>query len=949
MKKLCGFLKFGLPLLLMWGVFAFSVHAADEYLVIDISEGDNEDYPVTYYDTLPAAVTDDAYKTTNIVLKLIRAGTFMMGSPVSETGRDDDEDLHQVTLTQDFYMGVFEITEFQWSKIKFYETWTKEPAVNTYVTMEHIKENKQSFIKKLSRGVSLNDLEVDLPTEAQWEYACRAGTDTAYSFGSDVTDLRDYAWYEDYDNSLHEVGTKNPNPWGLYDMHGNAAEFCQDAYNSNLGTNAVTDPLYDESGTEDYDESGTKKYVEKSGVYNKSASDNRSAYRHSVDKGGSNTTGFRICVAPPPPPPTYELTVVSGSGGGSYTNGHVQQIIADAPPAWYEFDQWTGTVADASAPTTTVTIGTADITVGATYKACTYDISVSNGTASASVATNAQVVTIYADPPATETNVFYRWEGDVATVADISAMTTTVTVAGDDVTLTAVYRDAPYYLTVNNGTGAGYHFEGEVVSITATAPEALHTFWWDGDNTSVADPEAWNTTLIMPGADITITATYPDIKYTLTVVNGYGSGSYVDGTEVNVSPKTPPSDMHVFDQWSGDTPGLQSFLTEATVFTIDGADALIEPHYKPVAAVQGDYMVVDLTGSPYEITYMDAPPAGGWNNDYKDYLMPFRRVLSGTYMMGAGTVDNEDEHQVTLTEAFYIGVFEVTQGQWKKVKGSYPLAGYTDSNRAYHPVENVTFDEIRGNYFDGYNWPMDDNVASNSFLGVMRRETGSDGFNLPTEAQWEYACRAGSTGDFYGDPLESIAVYSWNSDEHTAEVGSMIPNAWGLYDTLGNVFEWTLDWFRGHGLGTEAQIDPVGPDEPDKTGPLNNWYSRVIRGGAYISLNYGTFQPLKTATRGVQMTTTNQTFTGFRLIKNVGVPHTLTIVGGKVNNGGPFCYPYRARIAISAEEPAGQNQIFDYWKVEPEGVFAGPLFDASSRDTIISMPADDIIVSAQYK
>ena len=85
-------------------------------------------------------------------------------------------------------------------------------------------------------------------------------------------------------------------------------------------------------------------------------------------------------------------------------------------------------------------------------------------------------------------------------------------------------------------------------------------------------------------------------------------------------------------------------------------------------------MVVDLTSDPYETTYMDSIPGGEWGNDYRDDFMAFRRILPGSYQMGSGSA-GEDEHTVNLTEGFYVGIFEVTQGQWSNVKGSYPPAG----------------------------------------------------------------------------------------------------------------------------------------------------------------------------------------------------------------------------------------------------------------------------------
>ncbi len=917
-----------------------NVAAADEYMVIDISDGYLAgSYPVSYYNTasLPDGVTHDNYKIDKLLLKKISAGTFMMGSPESEVGRpsvNPDEDLHQVTLTDDFYIGVFEITQEQYDRVSGTSDTGKQPVYG-----QSFDQLNQQFLDPLESKTILNaGWSVDLPTEAQWEYACRAGTQTAYSFGADAAQLGSYAWYVANSGTgiqfPSEVGTKVPNPWGLYDMHGNVREYCRDAYNAALGTNVQTNPVYT---------TGTGFRVAKGGSAWNEAEVCRSAARHSMDESGTET-GIRICVIIPPPPPTYALTVINGSGDGSYTNGHIQQIIADAAPQWFEFDQWTGAVAavaDIYSPTTTVTVTDSDITVSATCKPLLFNVTVTNGTASASSVTNAQVIEIYADAPATETNVFWRWEGSVAGVADIYAMTTTLTIAGSDVTLAAVYRHAPYHLTVTGGSGDGYHFAGEVVSIQAPAPTQHQRFLWQGPAT-FTDSEAWNTTLIMPDIDITVTATYPDREYNLTVVNGNGSGSYVNGTVVNVSVLQPPSELHQFERWSGAEAQLNDPLQQSTTFTVNGADAVIYPLYQPLPAVKGEYMVLNFTQSStlYTVTYLDQPPAGGWDNSYKDTKMVLRRILPGTFQMGTGDNLSEDIHWVTLTEAFYIGIFEVTQGQWDNVMDTYP-SSYSGSERDAHPVENISYDDIRGD-INGRDWPADRDVDADSFIGMMRIKTGSDGFDLPTEAQWEYACRAGTSGNWNVDVSElfDVAIVSTNGQPTMtapATVGSLEPNAWGLYDTHGNVFECCLDWYLvGIKLGSDVQTDPVGAEEPD------TFYRRIIRGGSFdlVADPY-----TKAGYRNGQPTNTISPHTGLRLIKTAGVPHTLTLIGSKVNTGG--IYRYRTQIPISAVDESGQ--IFECWLVEPADAFAGALFNADARDTIITMPKQDITVTAQYR
>jgi sulfatase modifying factor 1 len=183
--------------------------------------------------------TEQAAKSiTNTIgmhLQLIPAGTFLMGSPVTEEGRYDDETQHKVTISKTFYMQTTEVTQGQWKSVMGTEPWKGEDYVKegpnyaaTYVSWN----DAVAYCEKLSEKESVT---YRLPTEAEWEYACRAGTETAWSFGNDEKVLGDYAWYDK--NALdireryaHQVRLKKPNAFGLYDMHGNAHEWCHDFY-----------------------------------------------------------------------------------------------------------------------------------------------------------------------------------------------------------------------------------------------------------------------------------------------------------------------------------------------------------------------------------------------------------------------------------------------------------------------------------------------------------------------------------------------------------------------------------------------------------------------------------------------------------------------------------------------------------------------------------------------
>jgi formylglycine-generating enzyme required for sulfatase activity len=159
----------------------------------------------------------------------IPAGEFDMGSPPNEVDRYDNEDpVHHVKISNAFYISKYEVTQKQWSDIM-----GTNPSYfkGDNLPVEQVSWNDvQGFIKKLNVKEGTNKYR--LPSEAEWEYAARAGTTTRYSFGDDESMLIEYAWYtNNSDDKTHEVGQKKPNPWGLYDMHGNVWEWVRDIYN----------------------------------------------------------------------------------------------------------------------------------------------------------------------------------------------------------------------------------------------------------------------------------------------------------------------------------------------------------------------------------------------------------------------------------------------------------------------------------------------------------------------------------------------------------------------------------------------------------------------------------------------------------------------------------------------------------------------------------------------
>ena len=242
-------------------------------------------------------------------------------------------------------------------------------------------------------------------------------------------------------------------------------------------------------------------------------------------------------------------------------------------------------------------------------------------------------------------------------------------------------------------------------------------------------------------------------------------------------------------------------------------------------APSAEYCVIDLSGGSdaksYPVSYLLRAATLRWTDEYRTTKLVLRHIPAGMFIMGGDSSDGS--RRVTLTKPFYMGVFEVTQRQWELVMGSWPDSSPSSSyglGDAY-PAYNVSYNDIRGSS-SGAQWPASSSVDASSFLGKLRAKTGLD-FDLPTEAQWEYACRAGTTTTYYwGDAMDgAYAWYNNNSGSTTHPVGTKKPNAWGLYDMSGNVWEWCRDWYGALAYGTDPKGSASGSYRVPRGGGRN--------------------------------------------------------------------------------------------------------------------------------
>jgi formylglycine-generating enzyme required for sulfatase activity len=254
----------------------------------------------------PKELTVDLGVGVKLELVRIPPGEFLMGSaestedtatffnktyvgrPLKAVFFNDEHPRHRVRITQPFYLGKYLVTQEQWEAVMGNNPSDFKGPKNP---LEHVSWNEcQKFLKRLNDKVG--GAKFQLPTEAQWEYACRTGSKTRYCFGDDEKQLGEYAWYnENSGNTTHPVGKKKPNAWGLYDMHGNVWEWCQDWWK---------DGYYKESPVDDPTGAATGSYrVFRGGSWDNPARDCRSALRVSHLPGLSDVDlGLRVSRVP---------------------------------------------------------------------------------------------------------------------------------------------------------------------------------------------------------------------------------------------------------------------------------------------------------------------------------------------------------------------------------------------------------------------------------------------------------------------------------------------------------------------------------------------------------------------------------------------------------------------------------------------------------------------------
>ena len=811
------------------------LHDTALYMVVDLSGGPNAaHYPVSYLPDVPEGGWTDEYKTEKLVLRRIEPGWFTMGRRATDYPNAEST-ARSVRLSQPEYVSVFETTQAQW-----FRATGMNPAENLGETrpVERVSYNmiRGSALGSewpLSSSVDNNSIIgilrsktmgqfFDLPTSAQWEYACRAGTDTALNSGKNLTTTHDICsnanevarysgnsgWrYYNYNTGVIEtgnwdglggfdktaiVGSYPSNAWGIFDTHGNVWEWCLDWF-SDTQNQQAENPCGPATGS-------TR--VVRGGAWNSpaiGASAGEAGQNYAPERNEQGTFGFRLFLHDAPA--VVEAPIVAPEGLAATTNrtgdvtlswepvtGAYAYQIRRSKTGAFEDGTWLNTVTN----TTYADWTAAARTDYAYWVRAQFESGKVGRWSEGKAGCRHKGYTVHFDA-----------NGGTGEMADLE-----------------LRFDEPQALT-----GCGFSKSGNVFAGWATTA---------GGSSVYADGETVENLSLEPGAIVTLYACWATSSYTVKFSKNASAatGTMADQTMTRNANAALRANSFVragykFAGWATSASGAKVYDDKQSVKNLTtGSSITLYAVWEALTAQNALYMVIDLSGganaSSYPVSYLSAIPSGGWTDTYKTTKLVLRRIEPGSFMMCG-------QYQTTLTKPFYIGVFEVTQKQYQLVTGKNPSS--PDEKGDAIPVEYLSYEEIRG-ASNGAQWPTSSAVDSGTVLGKIRGRTGL-AFDLPTEAQWEYACRAGTTSNYNNGgnteaDLKKVGRYKGNSvyyhDGYTgyrpSKAGSYKPNNWGLYDMHGNVEEWCLD----------RKGDLTGP-VIDPTGPLSGL--RIVRGGSH--------------------------------------------------------------------------------------------------------------------
>ena len=776
------------------------------------------------------------HKATGMHLVFIPDGEFMMGSPDDEKDRSHSRDegpVHKVHLTAPFFLGKYEVTQPEWRAVMGTSFGHFSGDRNP---VEQVSwDDCEAFLKKFGEEVGGAPLQFALPTEAQWEYACRAGAQTRFHYGDDLAcrELPHYAWFNiNSGGRTHPVGEKKPNAWGLYDMTGNAWEWCADWHGA-YAKGAASDPAGPERG---------EFRVLRGGGWNHNAARCRSSLRDKANprgRSGSHGTrgllGFRVClnfpredrdtpVAPlAAPPEAIALHSVYTEWPFSAQEARRRQReTAKALGRPIEADQDLGN----GVRLTMVLIPAGEFMMG------------SPPTEEGRRKGEGPVHRVRLTEPFYLGKCEINWRQWASVMgegargpAQWNIPVTKVSWAGCNAFITKLNEglrtseadgfhmptEAQWEYACRAGTETAFSFGNDGASLGGYA-------WFGANSENRHHPVGQKAANAWGLHDM-----HGNVCELCVDLGEYPRGLQTDpvGTELATWRGGSAYAQHAaqFQRSAMRARGVGGLRDRHTGLRIarkiPKAAAPLETLTLP-ASLDADFEIpegardrhgnpvreggIRGTGMPLEIRH-------------KKTGMHLVFIPPGAFMMGspqgeAGSGREEiPQHLVRIAEPFYLGKYEVTQSEWQAVMPGNP----SRSRGADLPVDAAAWDDFQA-FIEKLNGPL-------AAEGAALR------FCLPSEAQWERACRAGTTTRYYfgDDPAGSqLGDYEWfhgNSGRKLHPVGRKKPNPWGLYDMCGNAGERVRDLWHPHYQGAPADGSPWSVAAQDKVG--------VSRGGSY--------------------------------------------------------------------------------------------------------------------
>ena len=769
----------------------------------------------------PAAIEKETFSLPgNGEMEMIRIepGSFQMGSPDSEKNRRANEGpVHEVEISQGFYLGTYEVTQGQWQAVMGTTPWSGDGTVvddPSHPAVHVSWPEVQDFIIRLNKAEGA--IWYRLPTEAEWEYACRAGTQTRWSFGDNELHAPYAVRYPSYDYTASRSGHDHAdavgarwlaNPWGLHDMHGNVWEWVHDWYDEDYYADS---PRVDPPGPA----TGSNRVI-RGGSFLDAILQLRSAFRHYSGRGSPNI-GFRLArleepVVPVEAPAAIEKETFSLPGNGE------MEMIRIEPGSF----QMGSPDSEKNRRANEGPVHEVEISQG--FYLGTYEV------------TQGQWQAVMGTTP---------WSGDGTVV--------------DDPSHPAVHVSWPevqdFIIRLNKAEGAIWYRLPTEAEWEYACRAGTQTRWSFGDNElhapyAVRYP-SYDYTASRSGHDHAdaVGARWLANPWGLHDMHGnvwewvhdwYDEDYYADSPRVD-----PPGPATGSNRVIRGGSFLDAILQLRSAFRHYSGRGSPNIGFR-LARLEEPVVPVEAPAAIEKETF--SLPGNG--------EMEMIRIEPGSFQMGSPDSEknrraNEGPvHEVEISQGFYLGTYEVTQGQWQAVMGTTPWSGDgTVVDDPSHPAVHVSWPEVQ------------------DFIIRLNKAEGAIWYRLPTEAEWEYACRAGTQTRWSFGDNELHAPYavrypsydytaSRSGHDHADAVGARwLANPWGLHDMHGNVWEWVHDWYDSDYYADSPRVDPPGP----ATGS-----NRVIRGGSFLD----TILQLRSAFRHSSSGRGRGRNVGFRLLR----------------------------------------------------------------------------------